>query len=131
MAVYEMGTKISFVFYQEFIPGFRDDRTEQQKQSPLHICTKYKVPVYFNLFFAYSVVDMLFSRLLIFVRINIFENSFRNTIRVSNSLDPDQAGQNVRPDLGPSCLQKLELEDTRRQGVNHLCQINSSTDIVF
>ena len=50
---------------------------------------------------------------------------------MSNSLDPDQAGQNDRPDLGPSCLQKLELEDTRRQGVNHLCQINSSTDIVF
>ena len=29
-----------------------------------------------------------------------FKNSFMNTIRVSNSLDPDQARQN---DLGPNC----------------------------
>ena len=28
-----------------------------------------------------------------------------NTIRVSNSLDPDQARWNVGPDLGPNCLQ--------------------------
>ena len=27
------------------------------------------------------------------------------TIRVSNSSDPDQAQQNVGPDLGPNCLQ--------------------------
>ena len=31
--------------------------------------------------------------------------SFRNNIRVSNSLDPDQARQSVRPDLDPNCLQ--------------------------
>ena len=30
---------------------------------------------------------------------------------VSNSLDPDQAGQNVRPDLGPNCLQSSSEED--------------------
>ena len=35
------------------------------------------------------------------------KKSFRNTIRVSNSLDPDQDQQNVRPDLGPNCLQRL------------------------
>ena len=34
-------------------------------------------------------------------------NSFRNTIRVSNSLDPDQARQNIGRDLGPNCLQKF------------------------
>ena len=28
-----------------------------------------------------------------------------NTIRVSNSLDPDQARHYVGPDLGPNCLQ--------------------------
>ena len=33
-----------------------------------------------------------------------FKNSFRNTIRVSNSLDPDQARHFVGPDLGPNCL---------------------------
>ena len=32
---------------------------------------------------------------------------FRNTIRVSNSLDPDQALRFVGPDLGPNCLQRL------------------------
>ena len=32
---------------------------------------------------------------------------FFNTIRVSNSLDPDQARRFDRPDLGPNCLQKV------------------------
>ena len=31
----------------------------------------------------------------------------RNTIRVSNSLDPDQTRQNVGSDLGPNSLKKL------------------------
>ena len=38
--------------------------------------------------------------------------------RVSNSLDPDQALQNVGPDLGPNCLQRLSADDTSKQGVN-------------
>ena len=33
-------------------------------------------------------------------------NSFRNTIRVSNSLDSDH--------LGPNCLQRLSADDTKR-----------------
>ena len=33
---------------------------------------------------------MLLCSLLIFLKINFFENSFTNTIRVSNSLDPDR-----------------------------------------
>ena len=37
-----------------------------------------------------------------------------NTIRVSNSLDPDQA---QHFDLGPNCLQRLSAEGTSRQGV--------------
>ena len=32
------------------------------------------------------------------------KNSFKNTIRVSNNLDPDQARHYVGPDLGPKCL---------------------------
>ena len=47
-------------------------------------------------------------------------NSFRNTIRVSNSLDPDQARQIVGPDLGPNCLQKISASDTSRQRVKIL-----------
>ena len=39
------------------------------------------------------------------------KKSFRNTIRVSNSLDPDQAWHFVEPDLGPNHLQKLSADD--------------------
>ena len=41
-------------------------------------------------------------------------NFYRNTIGVSNSLDPDQARQNVGPDLGPNCLQRLSADNKRR-----------------
>ena len=34
-------------------------------------------------------------------------------IRVSNSLDLDQARQNLGSSLGPNCLQKLSADDTR------------------
>ena len=35
----------------------------------------------------------------------------RNTIRVSNSLDPDQARHFVGHNLGPNCLQELSADD--------------------
>ena len=31
---------------------------------------------------------------------------------MSNSLDPDQARQNVGPDMHPNCLQRLSADDT-------------------
>ena len=37
---------------------------------------------------------------------------FRNSIKVSNSLDPDQARLFIGPDLGPTCLQRLLADDT-------------------
>ena len=40
---------------------------------------------------------------------------FFNTIRVSNSLDPDQARQNVGPDLGSNCLQRLSADITGKE----------------
>ena len=40
---------------------------------------------------------------------------FFTTIRVSNSLDPDQAGHFFRPDLGPNCLQRLSADDKSHQ----------------
>ena len=40
---------------------------------------------------------------------------FRNTIRVSNSLDPNHALHFVVPDLGSNCLQKLSADNTYRQ----------------
>ena len=43
-------------------------------------------------------------------KLTFSKKSFRNTIRVSNSLDPDQAGHFVGPDLDPNCLQRLLTE---------------------
>ena len=37
-----------------------------------------------------------------------------STIRVANSLDPDQARHFVRPDLGPNCLQRLSADNKSR-----------------
>ena len=36
-----------------------------------------------------------------------FQNYFKNTIRVSNGLDPDLDRHSVGPDLNPNCLQRL------------------------
>ena len=53
----------------------------------------------------------LFCCLLIFFQKQPFlKNSFR--IRVSNSLDPDQAQCFVGPDLAPNGLQRLSADDT-------------------
>ena len=42
---------------------------------------------------------------------------FRNSIRVSNSLDPDQARYYVEPDLGTNGLQGLSTDYTSEQTV--------------
>ena len=39
-----------------------------------------------------------------FLLLTFSKNSFRNTIRVSNSLDPDRDRHSVVPDLGPNYL---------------------------
>ena len=53
-----------------------------------------------------------FCHLLIFFsKFTFLKNSFRNTVRLSNSLDPDQARHGVGPDLGPNCLQWLSADD--------------------
>ena len=46
------------------------------------------------------------------------KNYFRNIIRVSNSMDPEQARLFVGPDLGPYWLQRLSADDTSGQRVN-------------
>ena len=38
-------------------------------------------------------------------------------IRMSNSLDPDQARNFVGPELGQNCLQRISADDTCRQRV--------------
>ena len=42
-----------------------------------------------------------------FFQLTISKKSFKNAIRVSNSLDPDQDRYSVSPDQGPNCLQRL------------------------
>ena len=46
-------------------------------------------------------------RLLTFFKVIFSKDSFRNTIRVSNSLDPDQDRHSFDPDLGLNCVQWL------------------------
>ena len=50
-----------------------------------------------------SSADFLFSKS------TFSKYSFRNTMRVSNSLDPDQDRHSVGPELGPNRLQILVL----------------------
>ena len=56
-----------------------------------------------------------YCRLTNFYKINFCKISFRNTIRVSNGLDPDQDRRSVGPDLGPNCLQNLSADDKNRR----------------
>ena len=42
---------------------------------------------------------LTFCHLLIFLKVNFSKNSFRNRIRVSNSIDPGQAQHFAQPDL--------------------------------
>ena len=50
-----------------------------------------------NFAFSLSVASFLLT----------FSNFFRNIIKVTNILDPDQAQHFVGPGLGPNCLQRL------------------------
>ena len=47
-------------------------------------------------------------------RSSSLKNYFRDTIKVSNSLDSDQAQPFVGPDLDPNCFQSLSADDTGR-----------------
>ena len=65
---------------------------------------------------------MLFLSSAVFCsKLTFSKNSFRNTIRVSNSLDTDQDQHFVCPDLGPNCLQSLSADDKnyRKQGKSY------------
>ena len=54
---------------------------------------------------------LLLSSADFFFKINFFKKSFRTTIRVSNSLDPDQDRRSVGSDPGSNCLQMLSADD--------------------
>ena len=53
-----------------------------------------------------------------FLKINFL--FFRYTIKVAKCLDPDQARQNVGPELGPNCLRSYSADETSRQRVTGL-----------
>ena len=55
-------------------------------------------------FHVFVDVCRLFSKLI------LLKNSFRNTISVSNSLDPDQDQQNVGTDLSSNCFQRVSTD---------------------
>ena len=77
----------------------------------LHICEK----VYFHLAFGFSnIAFIILSHFIIVPYFTLWMLDFFNTIQVSNSLDPDQAQQFDRPDLGPSCLQRLSADNKSR-----------------
>ena len=57
--------------------------------------------IWVKTYFACWKIFHEFCHLLMFFS-KLFFNSFRNTIRDSNSLDPDQAEHFVGPDLGPT-----------------------------
>ena len=47
------------------------------------------------------------------------QNSFRNSPKVSNSLDLDQVEKIVRSDLDPNSLQRLSADDRCQQSISH------------
>ena len=53
-----------------------------------------------------SSADFFYSKL------TFLNASFRNSIRVSNGLEPGQDQRSVGPDLCSNCLQRLSAEDT-------------------
>ena len=53
---------------------------------------------------------------------NAIEYYFRNTIGVTNNLDPDLAGRFVGHDVGPKYLEKLPANETQ---INHEGQIKN------
>ena len=53
---------------------------------------------------------LLLSSADFFSKLTFSKKSFRNIIRLSNGLDPDQDRHFVGPDLGTNCLQRLSAD---------------------
>ena len=70
-----------------------------------------------------------FCRLLTFFKINFLKKkSFRNTIGVSNGLDPDQDRHSVGPDLGPKLFPKVIISKQQKSQVKQQIFIFSSPE---
>ena len=87
------------------------------------LCTQYIQTLYVS-----ALLNFLHSSFAcVYIICHFFQNnfltvSFRNTIRVSNSLDPDQVRQNAGPVLGPTCLQRFSIsaDNNGRQRVKSI-----------
>ena len=51
--------------------------------------------------------------------VSFSQNSFRNSPKVSNSLDLDQVEKIGRSDLDPNILQMLSADDRSQQSISH------------
>ena len=51
--------------------------------------------------------------------VSFSQNSFRNSPKVSNSLDLDQVEKNVQSDLDPYSIQRLSADDRSQQSISH------------
>ena len=69
--------------------------------------------VIYSLHAEYSLRLLLIICCGILIKINFFKNSYRNTIRVSNGLYPDQNRRSVGTELGPNYLQMLSADKER------------------
>ena len=64
-----------------------------------------------NNFCMWGTFMLLLSSVGFFSKLPFSKNSFWNTIRVSNGLDPDQSRHSVSPDLAPNYLQRLSADE--------------------
>ena len=71
----------------------------------------------FNALHAGSFFMLFLSSAVFFSKSTFSKNSFKNTIRVSNRLDPDQNQCSVGPDLGSNCLQRSSADDKIKERV--------------
>ena len=65
----------------------------------------------------------------VFSKLTFSKKSFRNTIIVSNCLDPDQDQHSVDPDLGPNCLKMLSADEMKK--VNKQCLLDTPRTVRF
>ena len=57
--------------------------------------------------------------------------SYKNNIRGSNSMDPDQAWHFVGPGLGPNSLKSLSADITRKQQVRSCQSRVTALDVIL
>ena len=77
-----------------------------------------RIRIYLCSFVDFTILHVFWCLQIFFKIIFFLKKKIRNTIRVSNTLDPGQAQHFVGPDLGPNCLQRLSADNTNRQRVN-------------